>query len=255
MTDQVAAFRALHVPGDPLVLFNIWDAGSAKAVAKAGARAIATGSFGVAESQGFADGEGFPLQRALDVVESVVRSVDLPVTFDMESGYGATAEAVGRSAALAIAAGAAGINMEDRMPGETALLPVAEAAERIAAAASTGLFVNARCDVYRGLKAENYGQHLIDAVLERAEAYAKAGAGGLFVPFLGDHTAIKTICAASPLPVNILWGPGRGTTAELAALGVARISYGHGPWAAAMNWLSGQAKAVFAGEIVPYAST
>ena len=255
MTDQVAAFRALHVPGDPLVLFNIWDAGSAKAVAKAGARAIATGSFGVAESQGFADGEGFPLQRALDVVESVVRSVDLPVTFDMESGYGATAEEVGRSAALAIAAGAAGINMEDRMPGETALLPVAEAAERIAAAASTGLFVNARCDVYRGLKAENYGQHLIDAVLERAEAYAKAGAGGLFVPFLGDHTAIKTICAASPLPVNILWGPGRGTTAELAALGVARISYGHGPWAATMNWLSGQAKAVFAGEIVPYAST
>ena len=255
MTDQVAAFRALHVPGDPLVLFNIWDAGSAKAVAKAGARAIATGSFGVAESQGFADGEGFPLQHALDVVESVVRSVDLPVTFDMESGYGATDEAVGRSAALAIAAGAAGINMEDRMPGETALLPVAEAAERIAAAASTGLFVNARCDVYRGLKAENYGQHLIDAVLERAEAYAKAGAGGLFVPFLGDHTAIKTICAASPLPVNILWGPGRGTTAELAALGVARISYGHGPWAATMNWLSGQAKAVFAGEIVPYAST
>jgi len=90
-------------------------------------------------------------------------------------------------------------------------------------------------------------------VLSRAEAYAKAGASGLFVPFLGDHQTIKAICAASPLPVNILWGPGRGTRAELAALGVARISYGHGPWAAAMNWLEGQAKAVFAGEIVPYA--
>jgi 2-methylisocitrate lyase-like PEP mutase family enzyme len=253
MTDKIAAFKALHVPGDPLVLFNIWDAGSAKAVAKAGAKAIATGSFGVAESQGFADGEGFPLQRALDVVESVVKVTDLPVTFDMESGYGANADGVGRSAALAFATGAAGINMEDRMPGETALLAVAEAAERIAAAASTGLFVNARCDAYRGLKVENYGQHVIEAVLERAEAYAKAGAAGLFVPFLGDHAAIKSICAASPLPVNILWGPGRGTRAELAALGVARISYGHGPWAAAMNWLSQQAEEVFAGEVVPYA--
>ena len=187
MTDKIAQFKALHVPGDPLVLFNIWDAGSAKAVSRAGAKAIATGSFGVAESQGFADGEGFPLERALDVVESVVKSVDLPVTFDMESGYGATADGVGTSAVLAVAAGAAGINMEDRMPGETALLPVAEAAERIAAAASTGLFVNARCDVYRGLKPENYGQLLIDAVLSRAEAYAKARASGLFVPFLGDH--------------------------------------------------------------------
>jgi len=252
MTDQVAAFKALHVPGDPLVLFNIWDAGSAKAVAKAGAKAIATGSFGVAESQGYADGEGFPLQRALDVVESVIRSVDVPVTFDMESGYGATAEAVGKSAMLAFAAGASGINMEDRMPGETALLPVAEAAERIAAAASSGLFVNARVDVYRGIKPEDYGQQLIDAVLERAEAYAAAGAGGLFVPFLGDHPTIKAICGASPLPVNVLWGPGRGTRAELAALSVARISYGHGPWAAAMNWLGQQAEAVFAGEIVPY---
>ena len=254
MTDQVAIFRALHVPGDPLVLFNIWDAGSAKAVAKAGAKAIATGSFGVAEAQGFADGEGFPLERALDVVGSVIRSVDLPVTFDMESGYGANAGAVARSAALAFTAGAAGINMEDRMPGQAALLPVAEASERIAAAAASGLFVNARCDVYRGLKPQEYGQHLIDAVLERAEAYAAAGASGLFVPFLGDHSAIKAICAASPLSVNILWGQGRGTRAELAALGVARISYGHGPWAAAMEWLAQQAEAVFAGEVVPYAA-
>ena len=254
MTDKIAAFRALHVPGDPLVLFNIWDAGSAKAVAKAGAKAIATGSFGVAESQGFADGEGFPLQRAVDVLQQVVEAVQLPVTFDLESGYGANADRVGKSAALALAAGAAGINMEDRMPGETALLPVTEAAERIAAAAATGLFVNARCDVYRGLKQENYGQHLIDAVLQRAQAYAAAGAGGLFVPFLGDHAAIAEICAASPLPVNVLWGPGRGTRAELAELGVARISYGHGPWAAAMEWLAQQAEAVFAGEVVPYAA-
>jgi 2-methylisocitrate lyase-like PEP mutase family enzyme len=253
MTDTITAFKALHIPGDPLMLFNIWDAGSAKAVAGAGAKAIATGSYGVAEAQGFRDGEDFSIDDALRNLERVVSVTDLPVTLDFETGYGATPADVAASVRRAVDAGAAGINMEDRMPGETALQPVAEAAERIAAAASTGLFVNARCDVYRGIKPADYGQHLIDAVLERAEAYAAAGAGGLFVPFLGDHQVIKTICAATPLPVNILWGPGRGTRAELAACGVARISYGHGPWAATMDWLAGQAKAVFAGEVVPYA--
>lgn len=254
MTDTIATFRALHVPGDPLMLFNIWDAGSARAVARAGAKAIATGSYGVAEAQGFADGEDFSIDDALRNLERIVRVTDLPVTLDFESGYGATPADVSASVARARSAGAAGINMEDRMPGETALLPVAEAAERIAAAAGTGLFVNARCDIYRGVKSEDYGQHLIDGTLERAEAYAAAGAGCLFVPFLGDHPTITAICAASPLPVNVLWGKGRGTRAELAACGVARISYGHGPWAAAMDWLEGQARAVFAGEVVPYAA-
>ncbi|MCC6924782.1 isocitrate lyase/phosphoenolpyruvate mutase family protein [Novosphingobium sp.] len=250
---QVEQFRALHVPGDPLMLFNIWDAGSAKAVARAGARAIATGSYGVAEAEGFRDGEDFSIEDALRNLERIVASVELPVTLDFESGYGDTPEQVRASVKRAFDAGAAGINMEDRMPGETELLPLAQAAERIAAAAASGLFVNARCDVYRGVKPEDYGQQHIDQVIERAQAYARAGAGGLFVPFLGDHAIIRTICAASPLPVNILWGPGRGTRAELAACGVGRISYGHGPWAAAMDWLAGQAKAVFAGEIVPYA--
>ena len=253
MTDPVAVFRALHVPGDPLVLFNIWDAGSAKAVAGAGAKAIATGSYGVAEAQGFKDGEAFGLDVALVNLQRIIGVTDLPVTLDMESGYGASADDVGRSVAAARTAGAAGINLEDRMPGIDALTPLAEQSARIAAAAASGLFVNARCDVYRGITPEEHGQHLIDAVVERGAAYAEAGASGLFVPFLGDHAAIAAICAASPLPVNILWGKGRGTRAELAALGVARISYGHAPWAAAMDWLGQQAHAVFAGEVVPYA--
>lgn len=254
MTDQVATFKALHIPGDPLMLFNIWDAGSAKAVAGAGAKAIATGSYGVAEAQGFKDGEDFSIEDALRNLERIVRVTDLPVTLDFETGYGDTPAQVAASVQRARDAGAAGINQEDRMPGETALLPVAQAAERIAAAASSGLFVNARCDVYRGVKPEHYNQGLIDAVLERGEAYADAGASGLFVPFLGDHAIITEICRASSLPVNVLWGPGRGTRAELAACGVARISYGHGPWAAAMDWVAEQAKAVFAGEVVPYAN-
>ena len=254
MSDRIVQFKALHVPGDPLVLFNIWDAGSARAVARAGAKAIATGSYGVAEAQGFQDGEAFAIEDALRNLERIIAVTDLPVTLDFESGYGNSPAEVAASVMRALDAGAAGINMEDRMPGETALLEVSVAAERVAAASASGLFVNARCDVYRGVKPEDYGQGLIDAVLERAEAFAKAGAGGLFVPFLGDHAVITTICAASPLPVNILWGQGRGTRAELAACGVARISYGHGPWAAAMDWLGAQAAAVFAGEIVPYAA-
>jgi 2-methylisocitrate lyase-like PEP mutase family enzyme len=252
--DRVEQFRALHVPGNPLVLFNIWDAGSAKAVAAAGARAIATGSYAVAETNGFKDGETLPLEVALENLRRIVSVTELPATIDMEAGYGDTPDAVARSVGLAREAGAAGINLEDRLPGTSELLPLADAAERVRAAASTGTHVNARTDVYLGRKLEDYTPDLIDAVIERARAYAEAGAGSLFVPFLGDHPTIAQICERSPLPVNVLWGPGRGSRAELAALGVARISYGHGPWAAAMAWFTEQARAVFAGEIAPYAA-
>lgn len=245
-------FAALHVPGDPLIIFNIWDAGSAKAVAAAGAKAIATGSYGVAEAHGFKDGETFPFDLALANCRQVVGVTELPVSVDMESGYGDTPDQVAQSAAAVAEAGAVGVNLEDRAPGQTALLPMAEAAARVAAVAGAGLWVNARTDVYLGKKPEDYTPALIDEVIARAQAFAEAGAGSLFVPFLGDHPTIAAICERSPLPVNVLWAPGRGTTAELAALGVARISYGHGPWAAAMAWLGEQAKAVFAGEVVPY---
>lgn len=250
---KVEQFRALHVPGDPLVLFNIWDAGSARAVADAGAKAIATGSYGVAESLGFKDGETVPLDLVLANLARIASVTDLPVTLDMEAGYGDTPAEIAASVGRARDAGAAGINIEDRLPGTSDPLPVAEAAARIAAAAGTGVFVNARTDVYLGKMPEQLGPALVEQVLERARAYADAGASGLFVPFLGDHPSIAAICAGSPLPVNVLWGPGRGTRAELAALGVARISYGHGPWAAAMKWLGEQASAVFAGGIAPYA--
>ena len=242
-------FAALHVPGDPLVLFNVWDAGSARAVAEAGAKAIATGSYGVAEAHGFKDGETFPFELALANCRQIVGVTDLPVSIDMEAGYGDTPEQVGRSAAAVAEAGAVGVNLEDRAPGQTTLLPVAEAAAKVAAVAGAGLWVNARTDVYLGKKPEDYTPALVDEVIARATAFAQAGAGSLFVPFLGDHPTIAAICERSPLPVNVLWAPGRGTRAQLAALGVARISHGHGPWAAAMAWLGEQAKAAFAGEV------
>ena len=251
--DKIETFRALHVPGDPLVLFNIWDAGSAKAVAAAGAKAIATGSYGVACARGSSDGENLSLDEALANLDEILGVTDLPVSIDMEAGYGTDAAAVGRSVAKAREAGAAGINMEDRMPGETALLPVGEAAARIAAAAATGLFVNARCDVFRGHDAMADGDTLVAATLERARAYADAGAGSLFVPFLSNARCIAAICKGSPLPVNILWSQPCGDRVALAALGVARISHGHQPWAAAMAWLGDQAAAVLGGGVPPYA--
>ena len=252
MSDKIATFKALHIPGDPLVLFNIWDAGSAKVVAAAGAKAIATGSFGVAEAQGFKDGETFGLDDALTNLERILRVTDLPVTIDMESGYGANPAEVAASVAQARATGAAGINMEDRLPGVDALVPLAEQAARLAAAADSGLFVNARCDVFRGHKAETHGPELVAAVLERGRVYADAGASGLFVPFTANATCIAAICQNSPLPVNILWSPPCGTPVDLVQLGVARISFGHGPWAAAMTWLAAQAREVLAGKVPPY---
>ena len=249
---KIETFRALHVPGDPLVLFNIWDAGSAKAVAGSGASAIATGSYGVACARGSSDGENLSLDEALANLREILGVTDLPVSIDMEAGYGDDAAAVGRSVARARLAGAAGINMEDRMPGESPLLPIAEAAARIGAAATTGLFVNARCDVFRGHDAVADGDALIAATLERARAYVDAGASGLFVPFLADARCIAAICESSPLPVNILWSQPCGDRAALAALGVARISHGHQPWAAAMAWLGEQATAVLGGAVPPY---
>lgn len=247
MSDKIRDFAALHIPGSPLILVNIWDAGSAKAVAAAGAKAIATGSFGVAGAQGRADGEDFPIEDVFENLARILAVTDLPVTIDLESGYGADPAAVGVSVARAKEVGAAGINMEDRLPGETELLPIGEAQARYRAAADTGIFVNARCDVFRGRDAANDGDALVAATLERARAYADAGAGSLFVPFLLDEVCIGAICEASPLPVNILRGKGGPTHQRLAELGVARISHGHQPWAAAMKWLAGQARQVFEG--------
>jgi len=119
MTDQARKadlFRGLHIPGKPLVLFNVWDAGSSKAVTAAGAKAIATSSWSVADANGFADGENIPLDLAIANLRRIVAATELPVTVDLESGYGATPEDVGGTISLAIKAGAIGCNLEDSFP-------------------------------------------------------------------------------------------------------------------------------------------
>jgi 2-methylisocitrate lyase-like PEP mutase family enzyme len=246
MNDKVKLFGDLHVPGDPLILYNIWDAGSAKAVSEAGAKAIATGSWGVACSLGFKDGETLPIDAALANLERILSVTDLPVTIDMEAGYGADPAAVGASVARAAAAGAVGINIEDKDPVTRKLFETSDAAARIKAAAESGLWINARADLFILTPKEQHDASVVDAVVERAKAYADAGANSLFVPFIYEAALIGRLCEQSPLPVNILVGEGIPDIKALAALGVARISHGHGPWAKAMQDLGEAAKAAMA---------
>ncbi len=242
---KIEDFAALHVAGNPLILFNIWDPGSAKAVAGAGAKAIATGSWGVACAAGYADGEQLPLDFAIDNLKRIQRVTDLPVTIDMEAGYGTTDEEVAQSVVRAAEAGAAGINIEDKDPATRALFPAEKAARRVAAAAASGVFVNARTDVFILTPAAEHDTALVDHAVERAKAYAASGARGLFAPFLHDEALIARLCEKSPLPVNILMRDGVPDHGRLAALGVARISHGHGPWADAMDWLASEARKIY----------
>lgn len=246
MNHRVKAFGDLHIPGDPLILYNIWDAGSAKAVAEAGAKAIATGSWGVACAHGYKDGETFPVELVLENLAQIMKVTDLPVTLDFESGYGADAGAVEASVARAAAAGAVGINIEDKDPVTRQLFSVADAADRIKAAAASGMWINARADLFIVTPKEQHDAALVDTVVERARAYADAGANSLFVPFIYDGALIGRLCEKSPLPVNILVGQGIPGIKALAELGVARISHGHGPWATAMERLAADAKAAMA---------
>jgi 2-methylisocitrate lyase-like PEP mutase family enzyme len=244
MTNKIQDFAALHIPGNPLILYNIWDAGSAAAVARAGAKAIATGSWGVAGAHGLGDGEKLPLDTAIATLAEIVAVTDQPVSIDMEAGYGSDAAGVSASVSRAAAAGAVGINIEDKDPATRILFPVEEASARIKAAAASGLFINARADLFILTPAADHDAALVDQVVERAKAYADAGAHGLFAPFLKDAALIERLCKASPLPVNILMGAGIPDHKTLGELGVARISHGHGPWAAAMDWLETEARKV-----------
>ena len=246
---KAQAFRSLHVPGRPLVLFNIWDAGSAKAVASAGARALATGSWSVASANGFADGEHVPLDFAIDNLARIVAVSELPVTIDLESGYGESAAASAGSVARAIAAGAIGCNLEDSFPQDGSLRDVGDQAERIAGArraaseAGNALFINARTDVFFQKPADAHDAAMVGAVLDRAKAYAEAGADGLFAPGLVDETLIGRLAAASPMPLNIMVEANTPSLARLSDLGVARVSHGPRPYLAMMKMLADAAQA------------
>lgn len=231
-----ATFRRLHQPGAarPLVLPNAWDAMSARLVEEAGARAIATTSAGIAWALGYPDGQKIPRDEMLAQVARIVRAVRVPVTADVESGYGVgSPEDAAETARGVLAAGAVGLNLEDA-PGRDGA-PVVDAevhAARIAAmrdaarGAGVALFINARTDTYvRKVGADDAAR--FDETVRRARLYVEAGADGIFVP-LAPTAVVGRLAAAIDAPLNVIAGPGAPTIAELRALGVARVSLGPG---------------------------
>jgi 2-methylisocitrate lyase-like PEP mutase family enzyme len=248
-SEKARLFASLHRPGEPVILYNAWDAGSARVVAKAGAKAIATGSWSVAAAQGFHDAESLPLDLALANAARVAEAVELPVTIDFEGGYAVAPEALGANMAKLAAAGAIGCNFEDQVIGGEGLHPVALQAARIRAArdaAGPDFFINARTDIFLKAKGETHDLAMVEAALERGRAYAEAGASGFFVPGLADLVLLGRLCAASPLPVNFMAFPGAPAAGDLAAAGVARISHGPFPYRLALKALKEAAETVYA---------
>jgi len=249
--EKAKAFAALHKKGDPIVLYNIWDAGTAKAVTEAGAKALATGSWSVAAAHGFADGEKLPMQVLVETAKSITAVIDLPLSVDFEGAYSAEPEGAAANAARLVDVGAIGINFEDRVVAGEGLYPVESQSARIRAirAMADGrdipFFINARTDLFlaEGDLAKHAG--LVDEAIERGRAYAAAGGNGFFVPGLIDPALIEKICAASSLPVNIMIRAGAPDVKTLAKLGVGRISYGPGPYRSMMEKLKQEAAAIY----------
>ena len=228
-----ARLRALHTPGDPLVLVNVWDVLGARVVEAAGARAIATASWAVSASLGLPDGEGMGLADNLAVVGRIARAVAVPVTADLERGYGATPDDVAAAIARLLATGAVGANIEDSVvelgkpapDGVDPLRPVDDQCARLAAAREAGermgvpLVLNARTDAHAR------GAALPD-VVARGRAYLDAGADCVFVV---GRTALRDVAAFAEAfdgRLNVLGRPGQPSIAELTSAGVARISIG-----------------------------
>lgn len=248
--EKARAFAALHVPGEPVILYNAWDAGSARVVAEAGAAAIATGSASVAAAHGFTDAEALPLELALANAARVIEAVELAVTIDFEGGYAVEPEPLAANIRRLAQTGAVGCNFEDQIVGGDGLHPTDRQCERLRAARhATGedFFLNARTDIFLKAPREKHDRSLVDSALARADAYAGAGASGLFVPGLVDLALLERLCTASPLPVNFMAYPGAPARSELAEAGVARISHGPFPYKLAMKALKEAAEAAYRG--------
>ena len=226
--EKAAMFRRLH-DERPLVLPNAWDAASARVIELAGARAIATTSAAVSWTLGKGDGEQLDRDEMLGVIRRVARAVTVPVTADVESGYGTgSAEDVAATVRGVLDAGAVGINLEDSLVG--ALLPPDRQADRIRAAraattaAGKDLVINARVDVY--FFGSGSPEARLEETLRRAASYRAAGADCVFVPGVVDPDTIGRLVKGIGGPLNVMAGPGAPTTAELGRLGVARVSVG-----------------------------
>jgi len=243
MASKFETFAALHVPGDPVVLYNIWDVGSAQAVVAAGAQALATGSHPVADANGWPDGENVPMDFAFANAKRIVDAVDVPLTVDFESAYSTDPEEGGANVARLKETGAVGCNFEDQVIGGEGLHPLDLQVKRIEAirrAVGDDFYINARTDLF--LKTQTYDEALIDQVVERGKAFAAAGASGFFVPRLSDPAQIERVVREVPLPLNVIAFPGAPDKKVWADAGVARISHGPFPHRALMAKLTEMAR-------------
>lgn len=223
-------FRALHAGPEMLVLPNAWDAGSARVIEAAGAKAIATSSAAVAWSHGYPDGQFLPFGRMVAMIEDMARVVRVPVSADIEAGFG---EDVEEPIARVVGAGAVGVNIEDGLGAPDLLCAKIEKAKKVAAKAGVDLWVNARVDVYIRKLAE--GNAAFQESVRRAGLYKSAGADSIFVPALVDGPTIGSMAPLVGLPFNALAWPGLPDAATLKQLGVRRLSAGGGLARAAYN--------------------
>jgi 2-methylisocitrate lyase-like PEP mutase family enzyme len=250
--------RSLHVPGAPLLLPNAWDVASARAVTAAGFPVVATSSGAVAASLGYEDHEHAPRAEMLAADARIARGVDVPVTVDLEAGYGLEpAELVDTLATM----GVAGCNLEDTDHTTGRLRDMADhaawlrAVRDAASACGYRLVINARIDVFLAAATSQPGaRHQInhvDEALRRADAYAEAGADCVFPIILWEPDALAAFVTQAPTAVNILRIPPAPSEAELADLGVARVSYGHLLHSQAMDTFAGRLRRLAADRPTP----
>jgi 2-methylisocitrate lyase-like PEP mutase family enzyme len=237
---KAEALRRLHVEGPMLVLPNAWDAGSARIFVESGFKALATTSAGIAFSLGYADGERISRDEMLAAVSRITRRISVPITADMEAGYGQAPREVAETARRVIDAGAVGMNLEDRME-EKHLIDFSLAVERVGAAraaadaAGVPLVLNARTDAFEA--PELHRDKRFAEAVRRGNAYREAGADSVFVPFVGDRDTIEQLVQQIRAPVNILGTPNAPTLKALAALGVRRVTFGSAPMRATLGLL------------------
>ncbi len=238
LSHRAEALRALHKPGTPLVLFNIWDPVSARIVEEIGAPAIATGSAAIAWTHGVADGERIPRDEMLAAVKQIACAVDVPVTADLEAAYGQTISDAAQTAEGAIAAGAAGVNFEDARP-DGSLTDLDLQCECISAMVQAAkrhgvrLVINARTDVFlKRLGADD--EWRTSESVRRGQAFLQAGADCVFVPGVSAEPIIAELAQKIPGPINILLTAIAPPISRLAQLGVARVSVGGAGYAHAL---------------------
>ena len=239
--EKAARLLALHHSEAPLLLPNAWDVASARALEEMGFPAVATSSAAIANGLGYPDGECISQPEMLAAVARIAAAVQVPVTADLEAGYGATAANMPAFAQALLAAGAVGLNFEDAQPDGSALFPLEVQVARLtalraaAAAQSVPLVVNARTDAFFlhvPIPFDPFAE-----TVRRAVAYRAAGADCIFVPGLRDLATIERFLQASPGPLNILGGPGTPSVPALARAGVRRVSLGSGPYRTALGTL------------------